>query len=231
MTAGGAFGTVRNMHSPAADADLDLPLIRRLAAHRFTKSQLAAIDVVVVVLVIVSLEFVMSRRAPRVSGTGWDTAGWAAYIVAAVVTLFRRRVPRLSLAVVLPIALVTLCLRAGGPVVFFVAMTLYCVAAASSRRVATIVTGLVAGAVLAATITGGGDQVVMAATGGVALVLLGSLAGENTRASRIYAVQQAERATEKPRPPRPNRPSRSAGHWPTSERRSPGTCTTSWPTP
>ena len=38
---------------------------------------------------------------------------------------------------------------------------------------------------------------VAAAIGSVALMLLGWLAGENTRASRVYAEQQAERAAEK----------------------------------
>ena len=185
------------MYRPAADAGLDPPLIRRVAAHRFTQAQLAVIDLAVVVVVIVSLEFLMTRRAPRVSGTGWDVAGWAAYLVAAGATLLRRRVPRLALAVVFPIAVVTLCLRAGGPTVFLVVMTLYSVAVISARQMASIVTGLVASAILAATLVGGGQQVAQAAIGGVALILVGWLAGENTRASRIYARQQAERAAER----------------------------------
>ncbi len=91
----------------------------------------------------------------------------------------------------------TLCLRAGGPTVFLVALTLYSMTAASSRRTASAVTGLVTSAILAATLIGGGQQVAQAAVGGVTLVLLGWLAGENTRASRVYAGQQAERAAEK----------------------------------
>jgi signal transduction histidine kinase len=185
------------MYSPAADAGLDPPLIRRVAAHRFTPSQLVAIDLAVVAVVIVSLEFLMTRRAPRVSGTGWDIAGWTAYLVAAGATLLRRRVPRLALAVVFPIAVVTLCLRAGGPTVFLVVMTLYSVAVISARRTASLVTALVASAILAATLIGGGQQVTQAAIGGVALILLGWLAGENARAGRIYARQQAERAAER----------------------------------
>ena len=51
--------------------------------------------------------------------------------------------------------------------------------------------------VLAAILIGGGLQVAQAAIGGVALICLGWLAGENTRASRVYAGQQAERAAEK----------------------------------
>jgi hypothetical protein len=184
------------MYSHAADADPAPPLIRRLAARRFTGSQLVAIDAAAVALVIVAVEFVMTRRTPRVSGTGWDTAIWAAYLVAAVATLSRRRAPRLALAVVFPIAVATLCLRAGEPTVFLVAMALYSVATAVSRPVASVVTGLTAAAVLAAVLVGGGLQVAQAAVGGVALICLGWLAGENTRASRVYAGQQAERAAE-----------------------------------
>jgi signal transduction histidine kinase len=185
------------MYSPAAGADLDPPMIRRLAARHFTPAQLVAIELAVVVAVIVSVEFVMTRRAPRVSGAGWDIAVWAAYLVAAAATLLRRRVPRVALAVVFPIAVAALCLRAGGPTVFLVVMTLYSVAAISTRQVAWIVTGVVASAILAATLVGGGQQVAQTAIGGVALILLGWLAAENTRASRGYARQQAERAAER----------------------------------
>jgi signal transduction histidine kinase len=197
MPAGTSFATVGIMRDRDGPADLDLPLIQRLVAHRFTQRQLVAIDAVTVVLILVVFEFFMSRQPTKVSGTAWDIAGWAAYIVAAAATLFRRRLPRSTLAVAFAIAVVTLCLRAGGPTVFYVAAGLYSVVAVSSRRAALVITGLVAGAVLAAIIVGQGDQLVQAAIGGVALLLLGWLAGENTRASRVYAAQRAERAAEK----------------------------------
>ena len=184
------------MYRHALDADPAPPLIRRLAARRFTPAQLVAVDAVAVVLVVVAVDVVMTRRTPRVSGAGWDAAGWAAYLVAAAATLSRRRAPRLALAVVAPIAVASLCLRAGGPTVFLVALTVYSVAAASSRRITAAVTGLVAPAILAATLVGGGQQVAQAAISGVALIGLGWLAGENTRAGRVYAGQQAERAAE-----------------------------------
>ncbi len=185
------------MYSYAAAADPAPPLIRRLAAHRFTPAQLVAIDAAVVAVVIVAVEFVMTRRTPRVSGTGWDAAIWTAYAVAAAATLGRRRTPRLALAVVFPIAVATLCLRAGEPTVFLVAMTVYSVVTAVSRPVASAVTGVTAATVLAAILVGGGLQVAQAAVGGVALICLGWLAAENTRAGRAYASQQAERAAEK----------------------------------
>jgi signal transduction histidine kinase len=173
------------------------PLIRRLADHRFTPAQLVAIDAVAVAVVVVAVDVVMARRTPRVSGTGWDAAIWTAYVVAAAATLCRRRTPRLALAVVFPLAVATLCLRAGQPTVFLIAMTLYSVVTAVSRPVASVVTGVTAATVLAAILIGGGLQVAQAAVGGVALICLGWLAGENTRAGRVYAAQQADRAAEK----------------------------------
>ena len=185
------------MRALAAGADRDLPLLRRLAAHRYTKAQLVAINVVTVALIAVVFGFLIPHRVPRASGTAWDAGGWVTYVVAAAITPFRRRFPRATLALVLPVALAALYLRAGGGAVVYVAMALYSVVAVSSRRAALIIVGLVASAVLAATIIGGGDQVVMGAIAGVAVVLLGWLAGENTRAGRVYAAKEAERAAEK----------------------------------
>jgi signal transduction histidine kinase len=192
-----ASAMVRTMRAPTEGADRDLPLLRRLAAHRFTTAQLVAIDVVTVVLVAVVFGLFLPHRAPRASGVAWDADGWVTYAVAAVAVPFRRWFPRATLALVLPAAMVALYLRAGGGAVIYVVMAVYSVVAVSSRRAALITTCAVASAVLAATILGGGDQVITGAIAGVALVLLGWLAGENTRAGRIYAAQQAERAAEK----------------------------------
>jgi signal transduction histidine kinase len=197
MTAAPATAIVRIMRAPAEGADRDLPLLRRLAAHRFTTAQLVAIDVVTVALIAVTFGLLLPHRAPRASGIVWDAGGWVTYAVAAVVTLFRRWFPRVTLVTVLPVAMAALYLRAGGGAVIYVVMALYSVVAVSSRRAALIIVGLVAGAVLAAIILGGGDEVIMGAIAGVALVLVGWLAGENTRAGRIYAAQEAERAAEK----------------------------------
>jgi signal transduction histidine kinase len=185
------------MRDPDTGGEPALPLGRRLAAHRFTNAQLLAVDVITVTVITVVVQFAMSRQAPRVSGAAWEIAGWVAYLTAAGATLWRRRLPRTTLAVVLPIAVAALCLRAGGGTVFYVVLALYSLVAVSSRRAALIAAALSAGAVLAATLAGGGQMVVPASIGGVALTALAWVAGENTRASRIYAAQQAERAAEK----------------------------------
>jgi signal transduction histidine kinase len=185
------------MYSSAADPGLPMPLLRRLAARRLTGAQLVALDAVAIVLVVVATQVLMTPRAPRVTGTAWDAAGWAAYLVAALATLGRRRAPRAALAVVFPVTVAALGLRAGGPTVFLTALTLYSVVAVSARRTAGLVTGVVAAAVLAATLAGGGPQVAETAIAGLALTGLGWLAGENTRAGRVYARQRAEREAER----------------------------------
>ena len=185
------------MHDPDVGSDLDLPLLRRLTAHRFTKAQLVAIDVVAVVAVTAAFEFSRPLHSPTLSGTAWDTVSWAAYVVASVALLLRRRLPRATLAIVLSVAVLGLCLQRGGPANLYVLMALYSVVAVASRRVALVIVSLTASAILAATLVGGGDMAVEIAIGDVAFVLLGWLAGENTRASRVYASQQAERTAEK----------------------------------
>jgi signal transduction histidine kinase len=184
------------MPDPDLEGGLGRPLAHRVAAHRFTTAQLVAIDLVAVAGVLIVFEFFMSPQPPRLTGAGWDTASWVAYLVAAAMTLLRRRLPRVTLAVVLLIAVAALLARREGPSAFYVVLALYSVVAVSSRRAALAIAAVVAGAVLAAVIAGGGDAVVPSAIGGVALMLLAWLAGENTRASRVYACQQAERAVE-----------------------------------
>jgi len=187
------------------DRDPDPPPVQRLAAHRFTPAQLVAVDVAVVAAIIVLFGFLVSPQSPRSSGTAWDTVGWVAYFAAAGVTLLRRRRPRITLALVLPVAVLALCLRPGGGstflpgggAAFYVAMALYCVVAVSSRRTALAAAGLATGAVVTATVLGGTVQPAPSVIGGVMLMTLGWLAGENTRSIRMYADQQAERAAEK----------------------------------
>jgi signal transduction histidine kinase len=186
------------------DRDPDLPPVQRLAAHRFTPAQLVAMDVATVACIITLFGFLVSSQSPRNPGTAWDTVGWVAYFAAAGVTLLRRRLPRTTLAFVLPVAVLDLCLRPGGGSTFYpgggsafyVAMALYCVVAVSPRRTALAVAGLATGVVVAATVIGGG-KVVPSIIGGVMVMALGWLAGENTRSGRMYADQQAERAAEK----------------------------------
>jgi signal transduction histidine kinase len=189
----------RTMRDEEVDGELDLPIVHRLVKHHYTAVQLMAIDVAVVAFLTVLDELVLPQDTPRVSGTMWDVMGWAGFAVAAVATLLRRRYPRSVLTVIVGVYLVGNSLRADGPTPFYLLMALYSVIAVSSRRVASIVIGVVGLGVIASTIAAGGGagQIIAGVIGGLALEGVGWLAGENTRASRVYAAQHAQRAADK----------------------------------
>ena len=75
-------------------------------------------------------------------------------------------------------------------------MALYSVVAVSARRRALYVVGAVVAVMVIATVAGGGNQVVESCIGVVASTLLAWVAGENTRASRLYAQHEAERLAD-----------------------------------
>jgi signal transduction histidine kinase len=189
-------GYRQDMSNPAGDHSLRLPLARRLTAHRSSPAELLAIDVLTVIAITVIFEFAMRRPQPVALAGFWASAGWVVYAVAAGAFLFRRRLPRITLAVVAPAELALLAFRVARPA-FFIALALYSAGVVLSRRATLILTGVLAAATLGATIAGRGDQVIPASIGSVTLVLLGWLAAENTRAGRAYARQHAERAAEK----------------------------------
>ncbi|MGF7234085.1 MAG: sensor histidine kinase [Frankia sp.] len=177
----------------------DQPIIHRVFKRHYPADQLLYLDVAAVILLAVICLFVLPPDVPKVHGTDWHIAAGIGYCAAALATLLRRRFPRSALVLVEVIAAVAECLRAPGPTPFYTMMALYSVVAISSRRAAGLVAGLVAVGVLGSTVVAGGgaDRVVAATIGGLALVGVGWLVGENTRANRVYAFRLAERAAEK----------------------------------
>lgn len=198
MHAGAVVANVVAMLRSSGLADgHDLPLARRVTAHHYTKTQLTAVDVVAVVLIAVLSKSYMPHQAPKVSGHAWNAVNWLSYGVAPAITLARRRIPRTTLLLIVGIAVVAIGVRAAGPSVFFVLMALYSVVSVSSRSRALCVVGAVVVAMVIATVAGGGNQVVESCIGVVASMLLAWVAGENTRASRLYGLYQAERIAER----------------------------------
>ena len=197
MHARAAIANVVAMRHPESADGSDLPLVHRLTAHRYTKTQLTVIDLAAVVLIVALSKSYMPHQAPKVSGHAWDLVNWLSYGAAPAITLARRRVPRTTLLLIVGIAVLAMGARAAGPSVFFVLMALYSVVAVSPRRRASYVVGAVVVAMVIATVAGGGNQVVESCIGVVASMLLAWVAGENTRASRLYALHQAERVAER----------------------------------
>ena len=223
--------TVRACVTRPRTTEPDPPLIRRLATRRFTDPA-GGHRRGPVALVIVGAR--LAHDPPRTPGVrhrlGHRRLGGLPG---------RRRghaVPAAgagpALAFVVPVALVAVGLRAGGPIVFLVAMTLYSLVAVSGPPPATaVIGGLVAARVLAATIAGGrraGRRWPPSAAW-----RWSCWAGWPGRTPGPAGCTPASRPSgprRRRRRLRPSRPSRSAGRWPTSGRRSPGNCTTSWPT-
>jgi signal transduction histidine kinase len=192
-----ALVTVEVMSDLAGARRLSQPLAHRLARHRYTPAQLVAIDAAAVTLIVVGYAFLMPRPQPRFLAS-WQGAFWVAYAAAGLAVLFRRRWPRVTLGILMLIAVAALGSRLSGPFAFLVSLAVYSVAAViprQGRRV--LLAAVVAVIILAATTVGGGEQRAPTTIAGVVLVLLGWLAAENTRATRAYARQQAERDTEK----------------------------------
>jgi signal transduction histidine kinase len=182
------------------DAERGLPLLQRIARHRYTARQLLALDAVAAVALFLLAAYAGPHKTPRVSGSVWKLLDHVADVVAAVAMLFRHRFPQAALAVMLPIALVVLCLRGGGPSAFYLVLGVYSVGATSSRATGRwVVAGVIASSLICVVI-GGGSLEGSSVTGVSAIILLGWLASENAQAGRAYARQQreleAERAAE-----------------------------------
>ena len=182
-------------HQDSADGS-DLPLVHRLTAHRYSKTELTVIDVVAVVLIAALSKSYMRTRRRRCRATrGTSSTG--------SVTVWLRPSRLLGVESLARPSCSSSHRRCGDgcargrPSVFFVLMALYSVVAVSPRRRASYIAGAVVVAMVIATVAGGGNQVVESCIGVVASMLLAWAAGENTRASRLYALHQAERIAER----------------------------------
>jgi signal transduction histidine kinase len=179
----------------AASAPLSLPLTKRLTPRHWV-----IIDVVVAVLLAAPWGLTVAfgpRLAP--GGGGWDGARYIAMALCCLAVPFRRSRPMLALAAITPAAGLLMAIGPPGPMPLVAALVVYVVAATTNRRTslpaaAVPIVAIVVGSLLA---HGGPDW------GGVAflpfVVAAGWLAGENTRARRVYARAVAERAAERER--------------------------------
>jgi signal transduction histidine kinase len=178
------------------DADLPLPLTQRLSRRTWV-----ALDVALAVLLlgatIASIAVGHERRGP--TGSAWDGLRYAAAILACASLPLRRRwpVPVLVATVVGDATLVVL--GGTGPAQVAVAFAVYTVAATSARRLSLWAVGAVVATMLGAALVAYGGPEWGSVIGGPAVVLLGWIAGENTRARVTYAAGLAERAAERER--------------------------------
>ena len=133
------------------------------------------------------------------SGAGWNTIRYVAIVVACLALPLRRRNPMHGLYLIGPAIVVLAALGPRGPAVITAAFVIYSVAATTQRRISLkAALGVVGGVVVGAMLAAGGP-----AWGSVLslppVVVVGWLAGENTRVRRVYAQELLERAAERER--------------------------------
>jgi signal transduction histidine kinase len=178
------------------DEALPVPLTQRLSSRHW-----AALDIFVAVILanasIVGTAVGDDRGGPH--GAVFNTVRYAAIIATCLPLPFRRKFPTAVLAIVTPAAVVTLALGVRGPTILVVVLAIYSVAATSPRRTSLTAAGAVIAAILFGELVaiGGPDWGGMVST--PPIVLVGWLAGENTRTRRAYLEGVADRAAEQER--------------------------------
>ena len=193
--AGGRYG--RRM-----DADLPLPLTQRLSRRTWVALDVA-LAVVLLGATIASIAVGHERRGP--TDSGWDGLRYAAAILACASLPLRRRWPMPVLVATVVGDAMLVVLGGTGPAQVAVAFAVYTVAATSARRLSLWAVGVVVATMFASALVAYGGPELGSVIGGPAMVLLGWIAGENTRARVTYAAGVAERAAARPKPGRADR--------------------------
>jgi signal transduction histidine kinase len=175
------------------DVGAPLPFLQRISARHWF-----LLDCAWVVLIgAATVGAVITERHGDPIGELWDVVRVAVTIVVCLITPLRRAYPRPVLASTVVLVALLVGLGVHGPITTVVALALYTVAATNDRRlhVATVVSviGIMG---FAALVTPGGPDWGAAASGPT-IVLVGWLAGENTRTRRAYFGAVSERAAER----------------------------------
>ncbi len=171
------------------------PLTQRLTAAHWAWIDLAAALFLAAASVLATV--LGKRVAP--AGADWATVRIVALLLACLPLPLRRRSPLLALSVMAPAEAVVLALSARGPSLIPVTCVLYSVAmlfprAVSRKAAAALLVCVSVGALAAA-----GGPAWATLLSAPPIVLVGWLAGDNTRARRGYARAVAEQAMERER--------------------------------
>ena len=168
--------------------------------QRLTRRPWIAIDVLVAGLLATSSVLATALgEEQHPSGAQWDAVRYAAILVACLALPLRRRNPMQALYLIAPATVVLVALGTRGPTLITATAVVYSIAATTQRR-SSLRAGLVVvgGVVVGALVAEGGP-----AWGSVLslppVVVVGWLAGENTRVRRVYAQELLERAAERER--------------------------------
>jgi signal transduction histidine kinase len=167
-------------------------------SQRISPRQWVAVDCVwAALLAFFSIGGVVTGRHGGPDGSGWDVARVAVIVAVCAALPLRRSYPTKVLAASTAGVAVLIAIGVHGPGTAVVAFAMFTVAANSDRRTPMSTVGAVVGVVgTAALVTRGGPDW-GAALSGPAVVVVGWLAGENTRTRRAYTRAVAERTAER----------------------------------
>jgi signal transduction histidine kinase len=186
-----------DQYGDCVDEGLSLPLM-----HRLRRRHWIAIDVLVAgILATTSIlaTALGARQHPFASGAGWDAIRYVGILVACLALPLRRRNPMQALYLIAPAIVVLIAIGTRGPTVITATAVVYSIAATTPRRISLkaalgVVGGVVVGAIVAA-----GGPAWASVLSLPPVVVVGWLAGENTRGRRAYAQELVERAAERER--------------------------------
>jgi signal transduction histidine kinase len=175
--------------------DLRLPFTQRISARQWV-----AIDVVLAVLLAAASasRVAFGPHSPP-AGQAWVAVRYLAVALACGSLPFRRRFPIAVLCLVAVSVSLLEALAEQELTLLAVAMAVYSVAAASIGWISLGTVATAAGAIMVGALAAAGGPDGGLALSGLAVVLVGWLAGENTRARRIYVEAVTERAAERER--------------------------------
>ena len=178
------------------DADLALPLTQRLSRRTWIGLDCALASVFLAGTV---ASIAVGHETGPPTGSGWDALRYGAAVLACVPLAVRRRWPAPVVALTAPGGAALVALGVRGPAQIAVAFAIYTLAATSTRRLSPRIVGAVVATVLLGALVAANGPEWGTLIAGPAVVLLGWIAGENTRARRVYATGLAERAAERER--------------------------------
>ena len=175
------------------DEGPSLPLTQRLERRHWI-----AIDILLAaVLGTGSILAVTLEHHPSPTGGGWDAVRYVAIVVACLALPLRRWNPTRALYLIVPATMALAALGVRGPTPIIGAAVVYSVAATTGRRASLTAAACVVGGMVLGAMVADGGPTWASVLSSPPVVVVGWLAGENTRARRAYAQEMLERAAER----------------------------------
>lgn len=177
--------------------DQELPLLPLPLSQRLSVRQWVIVDIVLAALLAGGA---IGGSVAGLDGPGRDSTAWLVFRCAVIVTMclalpYRRLHPMAALVVIGAGMIVMVAAGSRGPLILSVILAVYSVASVSPPQASLWAAAAVAGGMLAASVAVTGHP----SLAGPPLILVGWLAGENTRTRRAYIAGVTQWAAERDR--------------------------------